>query len=214
MQAFLLFHPFLEKRAFFSHPFVFGGLFCTYDVRACFRRAFAIHCNASTEQRSSTESAQHKAAKQVRANQSATVQARGQTWLSQHVVEHSHSSLRSKNERRNQNLPHQKKYAWYIHNHSQSSLAGVIREDTALLEDLSPRPYGAFRECIPCSGCFSSTWSSWHLQVVSLHLKSWTSLSASFGFCCMFFLVSERSGRRKPRAERSALYHRAYMSCL
>ena len=167
----------------------------------------------STAQHNTAQSALHKAANQVRAYRSATTQAT-RVCESQHVVEHSHSSLRSKNERRNQNLPHQKKYAWYIHNHSQSSLAGVIREDTALLEDLSPRPYGAFRECIPCSGCFSSTWSSWHLQVVSLHLKSWTSLSASFGFCCMFFLVSERSGRRKPRAERSALYHRAYMSCL
>ena len=135
MQAFLLFHPFLEKRAFFSHPFVFGGLFCTYDVRACFRRAFAIHCNASTEQRSSTESAQHKAAKQVRANQSATVQARGQTWLSQHVVEHSHSSLCFQNGRRDQNLPSLQKTQPLL-NHPQSSLAGVIRQEIPFISNL------------------------------------------------------------------------------
>ena len=62
-------------------------------------------------------------------------------------------------------------------------------------------------------GC-SRAWSSRHLQVVSLRLKSWTSLSASFVFffhLCMFFLVSERSGRRKPPAEppaeRSYLLH-------
>ena len=45
------------------------------------------------------------------------------------------------------------------------------------------------------SGLLSSTW---HLPVTSLHLKSWTSLSASFAFDSI--VVSERSGR----AERSA----------
>ena len=54
-------------------------------------------------------------------------------------------------------------------------------------------------------GCSLGAWSSWYLQDVSLHPKSWTSLSASF-IRFFFFLVSERSGRRKPPAERSALY--------
>ena len=31
-------------------------------------------------------------------------------------------------------------------------------------------------------GWYPRAWSSWHLQVVNLHLKSWTSLSASFAF--------------------------------
>ena len=43
------------------------------------------------------------------------------------------------------------------------------------------------------------------LQVACLHLKSWTSLPASFAFCSIFFLVSERSGRQKPQTERIAL---------
>ena len=43
-------------------------------------------------------------------------------------------------------------------------------------------------------GCFPGAWSTSHLQVTSLHLKSWTSLSASFShFLLIFFLVRERS---------------------
>ena len=56
------------------------------------------------------------------------------------------------------------------------------------------------------SGWYPRARSSQHLQVVTLHLKSWTSPPASFAFCSIFFLVSERGGRRKPPAERSALY--------
>ena len=56
-------------------------------------------------------------------------------------------------------------------------------------------------------GWYPRAWSSWHLHVVSLHLNSWTALSASFTFFSM--LVSERSGRREPPAERSALYNNA-----
>ena len=55
------------------------------------------------------------------------------------------------------------------------------------------------------SGLFS--WSmelSCHLQGVSLRLKSWTSLSASFILVLVLFsLVSERTGWRKTPAERS-----------
>ena len=60
------------------------------------------------------------------------------------------------------------------------------------------------------AGCFPGAWSSWHWQVVSLCFKSWTSLSASLLRIFFFFLVSERSGRRKPSAERSALCTRMY----
>ena len=42
-------------------------------------------------------------------------------------------------------------------------------------------------------GSYPEACSSWHLQVVSLHIKSWTSLSASFAFCCI--LPCERAWR-------------------
>ena len=51
----------------------------------------------------------------------------------------------------------------------------------------------------------TSTWISWHLQVTSLRLKSWTSLSASSFSLPIFGLVSERSGRCKQPAEESSL---------
>ena len=65
---------------------------------------------------------------------------------------------------------------------------------------LSPRPFYAFRTCGRRPGCYPEAWSSWHLQVVSLHLKSWTSLSASFAFCSI--LVS--AGRAAKRLEGTA----------
>ena len=36
--------------------------------------------------------------------------------------------------------------------------------------------------CMRRPGCCPGAWSSWYLQVASLHLKSWTSVSASFTF--------------------------------
>ena len=43
-------------------------------------------------------------------------------------------------------------------------------------------------------GCYPEALSCWHLQVVSLHVKSWTPLSVSFAFA-IFLPVSERRGR-------------------
>ena len=57
------------------------------------------------------------------------------------------------------------------------------------------------RTCMRRPGCFPGTWSSRHLQVVSLHLKSWTSLPASQVRC---FSLSVRGGR-KPPVDRGAL---------
>ena len=65
-----------------------------------------------------------------------------------------------------------------------------------------------YRPCMRRPGCFREPWSSGHLQVASLHLKPWTDLSVRFihSHSVQFFLVSGRSRRRKPPAERSALY--------
>ena len=44
--------------------------------------------------------------------------------------------------------------------------------------------------CVRRPGSFPEAWSSWHLQVVISHLKSWTSLSAPFAFLvCVGYLV-------------------------
>ena len=71
-------------------------------------------------------------------------------------------------------------------------------------------PFSAFFQCISyvhaASGLFRGAWSSWHFQLVSLHLKPWTSLPASFAFCSILDLASERTWRQKPPAERNALF--------
>ena len=55
-------------------------------------------------------------------------------------------------------------------------------------------------------GCFPGAWrrGSWHFQVASLHLQSSMDFSLSASHC--FSFLSKRSGRRRPPAERSALY--------
>ena len=59
------------------------------------------------------------------------------------------------------------------------------------------------------TGCFRSPWSSWHLQVASLHLKPWIFLSASFGRILFMFNSSLCQ-----RTDRSALYMTADCSRL
>ena len=56
------------------------------------------------------------------------------------------------------------------------------------------RPFYAFHTCMRRPGCFPGAWSSWSLQVVSLHLKAWTSLSASV-VRILFILRCERAQR-------------------
>ena len=50
------------------------------------------------------------------------------------------------------------------------------------------------------------SWSTDFLAFASRQLAPKIVDLSSFAFCSIFFLVSERSGRRKPPAERSALY--------
>ena len=58
-------------------------------------------------------------------------------------------------------------------------------------------PFHVFRVCMRCP-CSPGAWSSWDLQVVRLHLKSGTALSASFAFC--HILPCERAWRDAPAA--------------
>ena len=54
--------------------------------------------------------------------------------------------------------------------------------------------------CMRRPGSFAAAWSSWHLQVISLHSVRFIHIVLLY-----YFLVSERS-ERKPPAERNALY--------
>ena len=90
---------------------------------------------------------------------------------SQHkVVEYVYNTLRSQNERRNQNLPGLQKYAT-INNYSHS--AGLTREGLAFSFDLNRiqhcsflRPFYVFRTRVRHPGCYPGAWRSGHLQVV------------------------------------------------
>ena len=126
-----------------------------------------------------------------------------------------YSSPRSQNERRNRNLPGLRNYT----STHRSSVTGAMREgfvfilmstryDTAL--SLDPFLYSVYK-CMRRPGCSPAAWEL--SAVASLRLKSWTSLSASPAFCCNFFRVSERSGRRNPPAERNALYQPVRTGC-
>ena len=158
---------------------------------------------------SSAQSALHKAAKQVFADQSTTTQAGRQSWR-EPPCRRAFTQLAEFSKRTEKSFFSR---PTKVYNSSRSSLAGVMCEGFAFISNsirystaLSLRPFSMYfvHTCMRRPGCFLGAWSSWRLHVVSLHLKSWTSLSASSAFCSI--LVSERSGWRNPPAERSALY--------
>ena len=98
---------------------------------------------------------------------------------------------------RNPILPGPQKY---LTTH-KAALAGVVREGFAFIPYLNE---------IHCSfsrpqGCFHGAWSSWHLQVVIVHLNRGY-LCQIYSHFALFFLVGKRSERQKPAAARSALY--------
>ena len=68
-----------------------------------------------------------------------------------------------------------------IFNRSQSSSAGAMSEGFACTLLLSLRLLCSYSYFVHVPGCFRRPWSAKGIfQVASLHLKSWTSLSASF----------------------------------
>ena len=117
---------------------------------------------------------------------------------SQHVIE------ASQNERRNRNLPGLPKYRT---NHPHSSLADVMFLPVHC--SVSP-PVLIIRisSMHAASGLFSWTeWRSWHLQASPQFAPKAVDLSVRFihEHFVQFSLESERSGLRKPPAERSTL---------
>ena len=158
---------FFLRRAFVSH--LLWMFFYSYDVcvlvynRACCRRESSDiyrHRTASRAKQSTAQGSKPaQGAKHVRAYQSATTQqASRQSWLEPAY-------------RRAFIVKALVRWA-------TGKRAGVMHERFAYKLLFSPSYL--FRPCMRRQGCFRGPWSSWHLQIVSLNLKPWTSLSASF----------------------------------
>ena len=164
---------------------------CIAVPQASRRRASTVFSNtASTAQHSaiSPQISPHKASKQVRADPSATTQASRQSCREPAHVVHAfiqHAGF-SKRTKKLKSVPPTKNYNF--------SLSAVVTHEgfICLSFDLnkiqhcsfSPSFFYVCRTCMRRPSCYPGAWSSWHLQVVSLHLKLWTSLSASsFAFC-------------------------------
>ena len=155
--------PFL---CFFEAPFsifffhVCGPFFCMYE-----HGVSSIYRNHSTTRRS---------------HPSQSSKASREFGSSQHVVEHLYSSLRSRSERRKINSAR----PTIIYNrevgHFAVNINSVTRERFAIISNFnkikrcpfSPSFFYVFRTCMRHPGCSPGAWSSWHLQVVILHLVS------------------------------------------
>ena len=126
------------------------------------------------------------------------------------VVKRLYSVLSSHNERSNRNLPGLQKYSTILYSHS----AGVMREGFAFSFDLnkiqfslSPSSYMyLFSTCMRHPGYYPEAWRllSWTMELLAFESRRFApkvvDLSVRF-----IRILSERSGRRKPPAERSAL---------
>ena len=161
-------------------------------------------------QHSTAQSAMHKAAKHARECQSATTSA-SRKELARISMSSICSSLCSQIQRRNQNLPpggNKKKTtatsSWWWCVKDLPLFPISIRRDYIRFSLSDKFWYDA---CMRRLGCFPGARSSWHSQVVSLHLKSWTSYVRFIRIVFVFhyFLVSTSlNSGGNPSAERSA----------
>ena len=132
-------------------------------------REHLLYCiTASTAQHSAISP--HKAEKQVRADQSATTQASGQSWRSQHVIENLNSTLSYQNEGRNRNKSAR---PTKIYNFSHS--AGVMREGFACSSDINKMQRCSFSPSFLCISYIhvASELLSWSMEL-------WTFVSRQF----------------------------------
>ena len=137
----------------------------------------------------------------VRADQSGTTQP-SRLGESQYAVVEIQYEF---SERRNRNLPGRHKYTI-----AHKALAGWCDArrfslDLNKIQHCSFSPsltmhFVRYGTCMRRPGYYPGARSSWHLQVVSLHLKSWTFLSASFAFCSiLLFVRAYCKGRERKR---------------
>ena len=179
-EPFFLFHSF-TKSLFFLF---FLWTFFLY-LRACCRRAStASTASAQRNQPCTKQESKYDTCRVERDN------ASKQTELTRVSISSSiHAARFLQTNGYDRNLPGLQKCT----NPHKSSLAGVMREGFCLCFNLnkirhrflSPSFFDVFLTypCMRRPGCIPGAWSSWHLQVVSLHLKSWTCPPASFAFC-------------------------------
>ena len=89
-------------------------------------------------------------------------------------------------------------------NRSQTSFlgGGVMREGSAFIAHLSTNIHCSFSSSFLCIcacmrrlDCFPGAWRSWHLQVVSLRIQSWTSMPVLFA-CCSVAASAARGAKR------------------
>ena len=210
--SFVITRKVLEEPSF--PIFAFVGHFFQPCTSMVWSSIYVLYCSSARTTQHSTarhSTAQHTASspqKNAKASTCRSVRQRKQAdrvGESQHVVEHLHSTLQTNEETAvcpaYKNAP------------LLTALVGCAM-DLPIVSISIRYTHGsvftsffyAFRTCMRRPGCFPGAWSSWHLQLVGLHLKLYILRSVSYAFCSKFFLVSERSGgRRKPHAERSAL---------
>ena len=139
-------------------------------------------------QRSKAQSALHKAAKQVRADQSAITQASRQSWQElacrRALILLAAFSKRTKKS----NLPGKN----HTTTHKAAADSPLFPISIKCNTVFSLRHFYAFRTCMRRPGCFLEHGALGFLHVVSLHLKPWTSVSASFTFCSIFSSLGAR----------------------
>ena len=159
---------------------------------------------ASQAQHSTAHRSQpaQQAAKQVRADHSAATQACRRSWLAP-ACRRAYIQIAVSSKRTNKSTYARPTKAWWCD-------ARRVCLYTVLFS-----PSFLFRPCMRRPGCFGGPWSAWHLQLTTYEVctENCGPLCAiqSFAFGSIV-LVSERSGRQKPPAERSALDSRILRS--
>ena len=174
--------PFSFFHQFYGNSFLFP-IFCFCGPFSCIRECCRRASTARTAQHSTAQSALHKAANQVRADHSATAQASRQNWQ-----EPEYRQKIRQLARRNRNLPRPQKNIpgtryMYCPYFSITTSTRYMLVPVAIQHCSFSLSFSCISYMHAASGLFHGAWSPWHLQVVSLHLKSWFSLSVSFDFC-------------------------------
>ena len=145
-------------------------------------------------QHSKAQSALHKSAKQLRDYQRATTQASRRSWREvacRTFTQFAALSKRINRNTRGKNIRPLTKHLKLVWCAEDLPLFPITRRyNTAL----SLRHFYVFRTCMRRPGDFLGAWSSSILQAVSLHLRSWTSLSASLAFCFVLYVLNDCSG--------------------
>ena len=183
------FSSFFWKRSLLFPSFSFCGLFliCTRML------------SSSTSQHSKAQSPLHKT-KQAHADQSATAQARWQSWRELACRRAFYSSLHSLNEHRYRNL----RKTTTTHKAAEASIARDVRQTCRyfqsrkdILRSIQHCSFSVLSVYFVHAYCvrvvFVEHVALGFFQLVSLHRNSWTSLSSSFFLYFVLQLLREQA---------------------